>query len=501
MKPRICLLLLPLILAACQSEPPPPPSGEGTAGTRPTNRIDIPPTVVANLGITFATVERRHVSRTLRLPGAFESPPEATRAYLAPLGGRVELLVRQYQRVEKGQALYRLESAEFLRLLHEISDADAETAQLRADIAIARAELDAMQRAVGLWPGRLAAKDAAVTASEEHGRNLGALHELWAGRVTQLEELEKAGGGRATELAEARSRRAEAAAAISEEAEKRAGLNAELADMKAGMEADRARVQVLATSLEKVRTAADSAEVHAQLVRLEAAAVLGVPASELAGDDWRRQKHFTALAVADGVVSLLDASDGATISPGAPVLHTRDDRLLRFRARALQADLGLVQDGLDASVVPPAGGPLAAAAPLQGKLQLAPEADADSRTFDVVVTLSAGTGWARPGLTADLEVVYDRTAEPRLAIPLACVMQDGLDKIFFRRDPMDPNKVIRITASLGINDGRWVAVNTGVIEGDEVVLHGAYELKLTGAGKASGKGHFHADGTWHEGDH
>jgi hypothetical protein len=31
------------------------------------------------------------------------------------------------------------------------------------------------------------------------------------------------------------------------------------------------------------------------------------------------------------------------------------------------------------------------------------------------------------------------------------------------------------------------------------VLDGVYELKLTGAGKAMGEGHFHADGTFHAG--
>jgi hypothetical protein len=40
-------------------------------------------------------------------------------------------------------------------------------------------------------------------------------------------------------------------------------------------------------------------------------------------------------------------------------------------------------------------------------------------------------------------------------------------------------------------------VNSGVKEGDEVVLEGVYELKLAGGGKATGGGHFHADGTWH----
>ena len=43
------------------------------------NRIDIPPSVRQNLGITFVRVEKRPVNSTIRLPGQFEFRPEARR--------------------------------------------------------------------------------------------------------------------------------------------------------------------------------------------------------------------------------------------------------------------------------------------------------------------------------------------------------------------------------------------------------------------------------------
>jgi len=495
------ILGLVLLVAACGGESPAPTGGHGAAEpAKVTNRIDIPPTVVQNLGITFAKVERRHVSKTLRLPGFFESPPHAIRAYAAPLAGRVTLLVKQYDRVEAGQELYRLESPELVRLLHDINDADTETAQRRAEASIAKSELDAAQRAVSGWPARLSAAEAAIAASEEHTLNLEAALELWNARVAQLLEIEKAGGGKAAELAEARSRAADSESAIAEERETRAGFAATLAELKAGMEADRGKLPALNTAADKARAAADAADVHAQMVRHEVAVTLGVDRATLAGDGWRKLEGFTQTALADGVVQAVEVSDGASLAATTAVLRTLDDKVVVFRARALQADLGLLEQGMAASVVPPAGGALGLSGALAGKVQLAPEADPDSRTFDLIVAISGKSDWARPGITAEVEVVYDSTEDARLAIPLACVMQDGLDKIFFRRDPADANKVIRIVASLGTGDGRWVVVNTGVVEGDEVVMAGAYELKLTGAGKASGKGHFHADGTYHEGD-
>jgi hypothetical protein len=76
----------------------------------------------------------------------------------------------------------------------------------------------------------------------------------------------------------------------------------------------------------------------------------------------------------------------------------------------------------------------------------------------------------------------DDTEEPELAIPMSCVVKDGLKMIYFRRDPKYPNEVIRIDADLGVSDGRWVVVQSGVKEGDEVVLEGAYELMLASSG-------------------
>ncbi|MBA3846451.1 MAG: hypothetical protein H0X45_07390, partial [Planctomycetes bacterium] len=38
---------------------------------------------------------------------------------------------------------------------------------------------------------------------------------------------------------------------------------------------------------------------------------------------------------------------------------------------------------------------------------------------------------------------------------------------------------------------------SGVAEGDQVVVDGIYQLRLSGAGKAQLGGHFHSDGTFH----
>ena len=110
--------------------------------------------------------------------------------------------------------------------------------------------------------------------------------------------------------------------------------------------------------------------------------------------------------------------------------------------------------------------------------------------------------WIRPGVSAFLEVVADTTGGFALAIPRTAIVKDGIVHVFFRRDPKDPNKAIRVEADMGINDGRWVVINSGLSLNDQVVLDGAYELKLASqqSGTSQKGGHFHADGSFH-GEH
>ena len=137
---------------------------------------------------------------------------------------------------------------------------------------------------------------------------------------------------------------------------------------------------------------------------------------------------------------------------------------------------------------------------MHGTLQLGLSGDANDRTIDLYVTPEKLSSWARPGVTAQLEIITDATLSPELAIPLAAVQQDGLTSIIFRRAPDNPNEAIRMEADLGLNDGRWVAVLSGLTDGDEVVLDGGFQLMLATSGSIQKGGHFHSDGTFHEGE-
>jgi len=193
------------------------------------------------------------------------------------------------------------------------------------------------------------------------------------------------------------------------------------------------------------------------------------------------------------------AASGAIVAIGDPVMATIDPQRVRLRATALQGDLARMRDGLTCRIVPMSGSP---AERLAATMALALEADPVRRTQDLIAwpTRDAATAWpawARVGLTALLEVDLAGGGDPELAIPTSATIRDGLATIFFRRDPADPDQVIRMEADLGATDGTWVQMMSGLKEGDEVVVEGIYQLKLSGAGKAQLGGHFHSDGTFH----
>ncbi|MBL0870613.1 MAG: hypothetical protein IBJ18_08565 [Phycisphaerales bacterium] len=410
----------------------------------PSNRVDIPASVRQNLGITFAKVESRNVAKTLRVPGRFELLPTARREYRTPLSGRVELLVSQYQKVEPGTPLYRVDASAW-RDLHE-------------QIAATRARTESM---VPL-----------LAAQADHEKSLAEKVTLWQDRLKQLDELRGAGGGSATQVIEAR---ATLNASQSELAVAR-GRSAELAAQRSQAESD---LRSLTARHDVMTRGAGCLDGH------NAAAPDSI---------------YTVCAVEPGIVETIGLTPGALAEENGLVLTLVQPEKIRFHARGLQADLGRLRAGLPARIAPPQGGSVDLQDAMTGQLQLGLGAEADERTIDLLVTPESLAGWARAGVSAHMEVTLAGGTE-ELAVPQSAVVRDGARAIIFRRDPADPDKAIRMEADVGLSDGRWVVIASGVKEGDEIVLGGNFQLMLATSGSTEKAGHFHSDGTFHKGSH
>ena len=415
---------------------PSPPADPG--------RIDIPASVRRNLGITFAKAEYRRVANTLRFPGKFELLPTARHEIRAPFGGRVQLLVAQYDKVLAGQLIAKISSPEWHRLQLELEEDGAEVTKAQAELVIAQ--------------------------------------------QSQLEGQQK------VKLLQERIERLQAAEV------RRVDLESELSAALSALPRFEAEVHARAAALA-------AAKHHLPLVEMAAASQLGITRDELLevvdtpqgrGQRWQMMSHVEIRAADTGVVDSIAVADGGRVEALGELLTTIDPQQLRFRAVALQSDLSSIQEGQLVTVV--SAGERANAQPqtLSGTLSISPHADPDQRTIDLIVQLSRLQAWSRPGVSAFVEVPMAQ-ADEELAIPVASVIQKGLKKVFYRRDRKHPDIAVETEADLGISDGRWVVINSGLAEGDEVVLHGIYELKLASDQKSDGLqgGHFHADGTWH----
>ena len=415
----------------------------------PTNIVEIPMSVQRNLGITFAPVQLRRIAKTLRIPGAFELQPLARQEYRMSLAGRVDIKVDEYQAVEAGQVLYRFQSPEWPELMHEIIEAEQAMESSAAGLIVVEARI------------------------EEARLKLKVLEQ----RITNLAKAEF----------------------------KRADLELAAAELRASfprLEAE--RTQALSTI-----SNAERSHEHA-LHRASAAARLSehTLSSEIEFEG-KLQRYYETIewievrADVAGVVEKLFVTNGAYVEAPGAVLSTVDPSQVRFRALALQADLPMLSGIHVARIVPPQSSAIPIGDGVPSDLGLGLEGMPRERFMTVFATPEEGRSWIRPGISAFLEIELDASADQVLSIPRSAVLQDGLTHVFFRRNPKNPAQAFRVEADLGVDDGRWVEIKSGLMRGDEVVMQGVFELKLATerSGGTPKGGHFHGDGTFHEEEH
>ena len=268
--------------------------------------------------------------------------------------------------------------------------------------------------------------------------------------------------------------------ALAEASFKRADLDAQIAELEADMTKQEAEVRVALIALISATPGAAMAE--------------GKGAAPFLATDW-----VEVVAKEAGVVESLAVTDGAYLEEASLVLTTVDPTKVRFRAMGLQSDFPNFKNGQLVNIVPPQAAKNDLNESIKARLQIGLSADPQHRTVTLFATPEEQRAWSRAGVPAFLEIAEEASDGVILAIPSSAVVKDGIVHVFFKRDPLDANKAIRVEADLGVNDGRWVEIKSDIGPKDEVVLNGVYELKLATAQSGSSQkgGHFHADGSYH----
>jgi multidrug efflux pump subunit AcrA (membrane-fusion protein) len=361
----------------------------------------------------------------------------------------VELFVKQFQEVNGGDLLFRVDSPDWHIIQHELGEAVSDISLAEAGVQVA-----------------LASYEEAEQSSE-----------FLQERVNNLEK--------------ANVRRADLDAELLKSKKTVARLNAELVAARASLKGARLHLSVM------LNTASSTADIPRETLSRTVK-----NSSDEEVPFWQTVNKLDVYAESDGIVDELFVTNGSWVEQGVRVMRAVDPEALRFRADAPQTDIQYYKNGQNVLIVPSEGASINLQKTMGGTLIKGYRADSQQRTLPLYVVPETIGDWAAPGVSAYMEVLIRGDDRLQMAAPLSCIVRDGLVDIFFRRDPRNPDFVIRTEADLGENDGRWVVLRSGVRVGDEIVMNGAYQLKLAGVGKApSEAGHFHADGTWHAAEH
>ncbi len=455
--PSLCGLFL--VLTSCSPEQA--ENKQKKSAKAPTNRLDVPPDVVNNLGITFESATRGRLGVWREVSGELEVPESHRWTLRAPARARILTVVPRWQAADEGVVLATLTSPDVQRT--------------QSAIALAKQTLERTTK-------ELAAARERLAESETHLGEAMAFEQASRKRLAELLALNEEGTPlTARELIEARRNVTEASKARLDAAIARDDLVSRVALRQ--LEANQARLS--------------AAEKLSSLAILTGMSVEDLGKDTPQGPRWRGIDQLTIRAPASGIVVQVMAAQGEIVDAGAPLLQVFDPRELRFRWHLPEGDQGSLAAGNPVRL----DFPSRRLQPVETKLAAPiPIADAGTRMVHVEAVVPNDNGTLARGMSVTAHMLVEQGKNEEALVSMRCVVFDGLEAIVFKRDPGDPNVVIRTPVELGARASGLAEVIAGVLEGDQVVADGIHQLKQTGLGKAPEGGHFHADGTWHS-DH
>jgi RND family efflux transporter MFP subunit len=201
--------------------------------------------------------------------------------------------------------------------------------------------------------------------------------------------------------------------------------------------------------------------------------------------------QFTVRAPISGVLADIRVAAGSYVEQGQAMFHIVDITRLWLEANVAEVDLGRLGDvsgawfqvdGFDRSfeVSPATGGQLVA----QGSV-----IDPVSRTAPVVFEFPNEDQQLRVGMFAHAHIWAGQNVETP-AVPVSALVDEaGQDVVYVMTGGESfERRVVR----LGIRDGDYVQVESGVEDGERIVTRGAYLVRLAAASPAeAGHGHAH----------
>ncbi len=224
----------------------------------------------------------------------------------------------------------------------------------------------------------------------------------------------------------------------------------------------RAQLELALQSLDVVNSGtAQQAIAAATAQTKQAAAGLDLARSQLSA--------ATLSAPYDGAISFVNVNLGEIVSPGVPVVGLVESGKLYAEFMVSEKQVGVLKAGQSIEITVPTASKNATAT-VAG---ISPSVDARSRMYRLRVEVKTPEGSFRPGMMAEARLLEDSRAGCT-AIPEECVVGGSVDpSVFVAKDGAAEKRPVK----LGISDGRYIEILSGIQEGDSIVQKGQTYLK------------------------
>jgi RND family efflux transporter MFP subunit len=185
-------------------------------------------------------------------------------------------------------------------------------------------------------------------------------------------------------------------------------------------------------------------------------------------------RYHTLVAEHAGVILSEDADTGQVVAAGQPIYQLAWSDAVDVALDAAASDIGRFAEGQAATVTLTALGSQSFAARVR---EIAPAADAQSRTYRVKLTLAGPTPSVRLGMTGEA-LLTPSDAHPAagtLAIPTTALFHQGASPAVWVIDGSPPQLVLR-PVSVRRYLERSVIVDAGLKDGERVVAAGVHTV-------------------------
>ncbi len=249
---------------------------------------------------------------------------------------------------------------------------------------------------------------------------------------------------------------------------------------KAGLKAARTQLQLAKQELDRTRKlfksgAVPLAALQRAEAQYEAAEAQVAQMKAMLAQTYSNMARLRITAPVSGVIGQKFLNEGDIASPQMPLCTIVKMDRVRVRALATELDLVVLKKGQRAKITVPAY----PHRHWEGQVNyISPVLDPRTRTATVTVLVDNPDHALRPGMFADVEVETGRRSGV-VMVPARAVMRDVAPDMSVRHlvYVLQGDRVRARSVELGVRQGRYVEIRSGLRAGEVVVTWGVFRLR------------------------